>query len=88
MCTVFRRKCWIIHNSLTFRVRRYVVIATKRAPIANPPSSAQIEGIPYHSPSYIRVHAVVLECGNGQTDRHTDGRDHYTFLLGYALREV
>ena len=25
------------------------------APIANPPNSAQLGGIPYHSPSYIRV---------------------------------
>ena len=24
------------------------------------------------------------EFGEGQTDRHTDGRDHYTFRLGYA----
>jgi len=39
-----------------------------RAPIANPPSSAQLEGIPYHSPSYIRVCAVVWERGEGQTD--------------------
>jgi len=39
-------------------------------------------------PRYIRVRAVVWECGEGQTDRHTDGRDHYTFRLGYALRET
>jgi len=35
------------------------------APIANPPNSAQLEGIPYHSPSYIRLRAVVWECGEG-----------------------
>jgi len=38
-----------------------------RAPIANPPNSAQL---PF--PSYIRVRAVVWECGEGQSDRHTD----------------
>jgi len=50
-----------------------------RAPVANPPSSAQLQDSPYHSPSYIRVRAVVWECGDGQTyiqtDRHTVGRD-------------
>jgi len=40
-----------------------------RALIANPSNSAQLEGIPYHSPSYIR--AVVWECCNGQTNRQT-----------------
>jgi len=39
-------------------------------------------------PSDIRIRAVVWECGQGQTDRHTDGRDHYTFRLGYASREM
>ena len=29
------------------------------APIENPPNSAQLGGIPYHSPSYIRVRAIV-----------------------------
>jgi len=38
-----------------------------RAPIANLPNSAQLDGSPFHSPSYIRVHAVVWECGEGQT---------------------
>jgi len=43
-----------------------------RAPIAHPPNSAQLEGTPYHSPSYIiRVHAVVWECGEGKTDTQT-----------------
>jgi len=56
-----------------FRVRRYVVIATKtRAPIANPPNSAQLEGTPCHSSSYNQVRVVVWECGEGQTDRHID----------------
>jgi len=38
--------------------------------------------------SYIRVRAVVWECGEGQTDRHTDGCDQYTFHFGYASREM
>jgi len=42
-----------------------------RPPIANPPKNAQLGGIPYHSPSYIRVRAVVWACGDGQTDRLT-----------------
>jgi len=40
-----------------------------RAPIANPPSSAQLGGIPTIPPTYIRVHAVVCKCGKGQTHR-------------------
>jgi len=42
-----------------------------RALIANPPNSAQLEGTPYHSLSYIRVRAVVWERGEGQTNRQT-----------------
>ena len=34
--------------------------------------------------SYIRVRAVVWECGDGEIDRQTAGRDQYTFRLGYA----
>jgi len=37
-------------------------------PIANPPNSAQLRRIPYHSPKYNRVCAVVWECGEEQTD--------------------
>jgi len=62
-------------HSLTFRVRRYVVNET-RAPIANPPNSAQLEGTPYHSPSYIRVRAVVWACGERQAHRQTDRQTH------------
>jgi len=43
-------------HSLTFRVRRYVVIATKpvhRLQIR--PISAQLEGTPYHSPRAFEV---------------------------------
>ena len=48
----------------------------------------QLKGIPYHSLSYIRVHAAVWEGCERQTDTHTDGRDQYTFRLGYASREM
>ena len=55
-----------------------------RAPIANPPNSAQLEGTPYHSP---KLH--LGPCSNvgmrRGTDRHTDGRDQYTFRLGSVL---
>jgi len=59
-----------------------------RAPIANPPNSAQLEGTPTIPPSYIRIRAVVWECDEGQTNRHTDGCDQYTFHLSYASREM
>jgi len=39
-----------------------------RALIANRPNSAQLKGTRYHFTSYIRVRAVVRECGEGQTD--------------------
>jgi len=59
------------------------------APIANLPNSAQLEGTPYHSPKlHPGLRTVVLEFGGGQTDRHTDARDQYTFHLGYASREM
>jgi len=56
------------------------------APIANLPNSAQLEG----TPTIPLVCAVVSECGKGRTDtdRQTDGRDQYTFRLGYASRKM
>jgi len=39
-------------------------------------------------PSYIQVRAVMWECGEGQTDRHTDGRGHYIFRLGVVSRKM
>jgi len=61
-----------------------------RAPIANSPNGAQLEGTPTIPITYIRVGAVAWICGEGQTDRHTDTqtRDQYTFRLGYASREM
>jgi len=70
---------------------RYVVIATKpvhRLQIYGLPNSAQLGCTPYYSPSYIRVRAVVLECSEGQTDRHTDAGDQYTFRVVYDSREM
>ena len=61
---------------------------TQYAPRANPPNSAQLEGAPTISLTYIRVRAVVWGCGEGQTHGHTDGCDQYTFRLGYDAREM
>jgi len=56
-----------------------------RAPIANPPYSAQLDGTPYHSPSYIQVHAVVWECGEGQTDTQRGVSSiHFALAIIYA----
>jgi len=57
-------------HSLTFRVRLCCHSNETCAPIANLPSSAraQLEGTPTIPPSYIRIRAVVWECGEGQTD--------------------
>ena len=62
-------------HSLTFRVRRYVVTATKlvhRLQIR--PRVHSKKAPPIISPSYIRVRAAVWECGEGQTDRQTHRR--------------
>jgi len=58
------------------------------APIADPPNSAQLEGTPTTPPSDIWARAVVWECGQGQTDRHTDGCGDYIFCIGYASSET
>jgi len=39
-------------------------------------------------PSYIRVRAVVWAYGRGQTDTHTDARDHNTFCVVYDSRKI
>ena len=62
-----------------------------RAPIANLPNSAQLESIAYHSSkSHLGAcSSVGMRRGTGRhTDRHTDGRDQYTFRIGYASREM
>ena len=64
-----------------------------RAPIANPPNSAQLGGISYHYP---KLHPGPCNSvgmrprtdRHTQTDRHTDERDHNTFLVVYDSREM
>jgi len=56
-----------------------------RAPIANPPNSPQLEGIPYNSPNLHRdtrigVGAKMRRGTDRQTHRHN--RYQYTFRLG------
>jgi len=59
------------------------------ASIPNPPHTAQLEDIPTIPSSYIQVRdALVWECGERQTDRHTDSCDQYTFRLGYDSCEM
>jgi len=55
-----------------------------RAPISNPPNDAQREGTPYHSLSYIRVRAVVWECGEGQTDTQTAVANNFVSATPHA----
>jgi len=67
----------LISNTRTPRVNegsRYVVIATQpvhRLQI-RPIVHTQLGGSLYHTPSYIRVRAVVWAYGRGQTHRQTD----------------
>ena len=62
-----------------------------RAPIANPPNSAQLGGIPYHSS---KLHPGPCNSvgmwprTDRQTDTHTDARDHNTFRIVYDSREM
>ena len=72
-----------------------VAIATHVAIATQPMHRLQIRPILYNygaSPttpaSYIRVRTIVWACGRGQTDRHTDARDHNTFLVVYDSREM
>ena len=58
-----------------------------RAPITNPPNSAQLDS-PHTIPPNVHpgpCNSVGMRQG---TDRHTHGRDQYTFRLGYASRET
>ena len=56
-----------------------------RAPISNPPNSAQLEGTRYHSPKLHPGPCSNVGMRRG-TDRHTaDGRDQYRFRLGYSV---
>jgi len=62
-------------HSLTFRVRRCCHSNETRAPIANPPNSAQLKGTPYHSPKLHPGPCNSVGMRRG-ADRHTDGRDN------------
>jgi len=62
-----------------------------RALISNSPNSAQLGGAHYNSPKLYPppCSSVGMRRETDRiTDRHTDGRDHYTFRLGYASREM
>jgi len=62
-----------------------------RAPIENPPNSAQLGGIPYHSAkSHLGpCNSVGMQpLTDIHTDRHTDAREHNTFLVVYDSREM
>jgi len=59
-------------HSLTFRVRVCCHSNKARAPIANPPNSAQIQGTPYPSPKYLRPCSSVAM--RPRTDTHTQTR--------------
>ena len=72
---------------------------TTRALIANPPNSAQLGDIPYHSPKWhpgpcssvgtrLLSDTQTDRLRHRQTDRHTDARDHYTFHVDYDLHEM
>jgi len=57
--------------------------------MANPPNSAQLKGTPTTPPTYVRVHAVVWKCGDGQSKRQTDiqmvvGNIHFTSAMPHA----
>ena len=62
---------WAQHRTKhTFRVWRCCHSNETLALIANPPNTAQLEGISYYFPKLYRVCAVVSECGEGQTHTH------------------
>ena len=73
--------------SLTFHVRVMLHSNATHAPIANPPNSAQLGGIPYHS-SKLHPGPCNSASMRPQTDRHTDALDHNTFSDVYDSREM
>jgi len=48
------------------------------APIANPPNSAQLRGIPYHSP---KLHLGPCSSGHAAADRQTHRRTWPIYIL-------
>jgi len=57
------------------------------ASIANPPNSAQLQGTPYYSHNLHPGPCSSVGMQRG-TDRHTGGRNQYTFRLGYGSHEM
>jgi len=56
-----------------------------RAPMANPLNSAQLDGTSTIPPNYIRVRALVWECGKGQTDTQTAVTNiHFTLAMPHV----
>ena len=82
------RACGVALYSLTVRVR--VMLPEQHNPCTDCKSAKQCttRGIPYHSPSYIRIRAVVWAYGRGQTYIQTDTSDHYTFRVVYDSHEM
>jgi len=76
--------------SVTFRVAFALCCHSNatRAPIANPPNSAQLGGSHYNSPSYFRVRAIVWACGRRQTDTQTDTVTHRRPWSKYISRRL
>ena len=62
-------------------------INATRAPIANPPNSAQLGGSLYHAP---KLHPVPCSSVGirQRTDRRTDARDPNTFCVIYDSRKM
>jgi len=85
-------------HSLAFRVRHYMHLQFTNVCaviMAKPAHRLQICPIVHNysatcttAPSYIRIWAVLWECGKEQTDRHIDGPGQYTFRLRYASQEM
>jgi len=61
-----------------------------RAPIANPPNTAQLGASPTTPQVTCGSVQIVWACGCGQTHTHrqTDAPDHNTFLVVYDSREM
>jgi len=81
--TYYKPGIYEYKHSLTFRVRRHVVIATKFVHRLQIRPIVHNQGAPATVPSsYIRFRAVLWACGEGQT--HTDTRGRYTFRVVYT----
>ena len=76
------------HYVVISRDRRKLVTSNAtRAPIANPPNSAQLGGSLYHA-SKLRPGPCSSVGVWPRTDRHTDARDHNTFCVVYDSRKM